>query len=460
MKTLKVSPNGHHLVWEDGEPFFLLADTAWSVAYRATDEELEEYLKDRRAKGFTAIQFLAMPEIQANRDPNGQLPMVDNNPETPNEAYFAHLDSVLDRMDAYGFLPVVAATWGEWVSRGNGPHIFDPQNARIYGEWLGNRYQDRMILWVNGGDVSPIGYEETWRALGQGLKKGSRGRHLVTHHGADCIGDVQATRDRMLIRGSSPFFHSEDWLDVNMYYSGHFWYAPAYRGITRDYQKTPSKPTFDGEPNYENHPAIPDGATGYHSNRRLWDGVTRAHSHLVRTQAYWAMLAGACGHTYGCNEVWAWYDPAKAELQVIAEKYKTHLHWRRALQLPGAAQMGILRHLFESRPWQKLVPDQSMIREGQGKGIEHIRAARSEDGSFAFVYTPAGKPFTVNLEKLQAGMIKAYWYDPRAGTWSYVSNLADSEQTFSPPRSGTIWDWILVLDDAGKGYPTVDVEQK
>src|SRR5207249_3582633 len=43
---LTVSPNGRHLVRQDGAPFFYLGDTAWLIFQRLNHEEVEEYLKD------------------------------------------------------------------------------------------------------------------------------------------------------------------------------------------------------------------------------------------------------------------------------------------------------------------------------------------------------------------------------------------------------------------------------
>jgi len=58
---------------------------------------------------------------------------------------------------------------------------------------------------------------------------------------------------------------------------------------------------------HENHPYHADGSR-YWANPRKWDGKTRGTAALVREQAYWARLAGAAGHTYGCQDLWQFYD--------------------------------------------------------------------------------------------------------------------------------------------------------
>jgi hypothetical protein len=89
-----------------------------------------------------------------------------------------------------------------------------------------------------------------------------------------------------------------------------------------------------------------------------------------------------------------------------------------------------------------------------GDGDAHVRATRDTEGSYAFVYTPLGQPVTVNLEKVAGEKVKAWWYDPRHGTAQEIGvfeKKADLE--FKPPIHGKGNDWVLVLDEASKGFP-------
>jgi hypothetical protein len=52
---LQVSPNGRFLQYADGTPFFYLADTAWMLTNKLTEEEARRLFADRSAKGFTVI---------------------------------------------------------------------------------------------------------------------------------------------------------------------------------------------------------------------------------------------------------------------------------------------------------------------------------------------------------------------------------------------------------------------
>ena len=164
-----------------------------------------------------------------------------------------------------------------------------------------------------------------------------------------------------------------------------------------------------------------------------------------------AALPGAAGHAYGCNDIWQWYDETREPRSYAS------IPWQNALHLPGAFQMGMVGELFESRPWQKLRPDQGLVVAGQGQGEDHIQAACAEDGSFLFAYLTFGNPITVDITRIAGAPVRAHWFDPRRGTWSAIGEYPNTgKQEFVPPHSGGVWDWVLVLDEAVKAYPASD----
>jgi hypothetical protein len=122
-------------------------------------------------------------------------------------------------------------------------------------------------------------------------------------------------------------------------------------------------------------------------------------------------------------------------------------HWRAAMAYEGSRQVGLMRRLFEERPWHKMVPDQSAIASDQGTGTQRVAAARAEDGSFVIAYTPVGKPIDIHMDKLRSSGVKAQWYDPRDGSWNPIGQYPNKGiQEFVPPSRGEKDDWALVLD--------------
>ncbi|MFN2284786.1 MAG: DUF4038 domain-containing protein, partial [Anaerolineae bacterium] len=200
-----------------------------------------------------------------------------------------------------------------------------------------------------------------------------------------------------------------------------------------DYALDPPKPTIDGEPRYENIPV------GFYNADAT--GLRRFDDDDVRQAAYWSILAGACGHTYGNNNIWQMWQPGRQPVIGAC------VPWYEALDHPGAFQMGLMRRFFESRPFQKLVPDQSLILDGPAFGGAKIRAARAVDGSYALVYSPRGAAFTLRQSIVQASRVRISWFDPRYGVEHHLHTTdTPNVQTFTPPTSGRGCDWVLVLE--------------
>jgi len=131
-----------------------------------------------------------------------------------------------------------------------------------------------------------------------------------------------------------------------------------------------------------------------------------------------------------------------------------HHYWYESLDLWGAADMTHVKSLMLSRPYLTRIPDQSVIVSEIGDGDGHVQATRDSQGSYVFVYTPLGQSVTVNLEKLSGGKVKAWWYDPRHGTAQEIGTFDKKDRReFKPPVHGKGNDWVLVLDDASKGFP-------
>jgi hypothetical protein len=67
--------------------------------------------------------------------------------------------------------------------------------------------------------------------------------------------------------------------------------------------------------------------------------------------------------------------------------------WIETLDRPGAFQVGYLKKLIESRSANNRVPDQSIIKVGQGEKGEYATAYRDAGNEYCMVYLPVGKKF-------------------------------------------------------------------
>lgn len=432
--NLSVSPNHRFLQYADGRPFFYLADTAWELFHRLDREEATHYLETRARQGFTVIQAVALAELDGLRAPNayGRLPLLDENPATPDEApggYWEHVDFIVRAANRLGLFIGMLPTWGDkWNQAwGKGPEVFTPDNARAYGRWLGARYRDADLLWILGGDrpVETDAHRAIVESLAAGLREGDGGAHLRTFHPAGG-------------RGSSEWFHDAPWLDFHMRQNGHVAGYPRYAKTREDYDRTPPKPVLDGEPLYEGHPI------DFHP-----DDNGHSVAADVRRPLYWDLFGGACGHTYGHHSVWQMFDPAKSE-----PRNRPLCSWREALDAPGARQMAHARRLLESLPYFTRVPDDSVLVPDPhpsvvpGAGDRRFAATRDADGAYLLVYAPVGVPFQVRLDTLRAPVCRARWMDPRTGEFLDIGRIPAREgpRTFLSPTPGELLDWVLVLE--------------
>ena len=422
---LKVSENGRFLQFDDGTPFFYLGCTAWELFHKLNLEEAEQYLENRREKGFTVIQAVALGELDGLNIPNanGDKPFVNNDPAKPVKNYWEHVDRIIKLAGDKGIFIGLLPTWGDKVDKqwGKGPEIFDTASALTYGKWIGNRYKNSPnIIWILGGDRNCEGEKAPiWIALAEGIKSVDK-NHLMTFHP---WGGIK----------SSACFQNESWLDFNMLQSGHGErYIPNHLQIQADYNLIPVKPCMDGEPCYEDHPINWNPENGWFDDSD------------VRRAAYLAVFSGALGHTYGAHPIWQMKK--SSDVSVSSARH----NWDEVLDLTGAWDMIHLRRLMLSRPYFSRVPDNSLVKSEQASVFNPVVACKGD--GYVFVYLTANRGTEIDLNRLHAEKINAWWYCPRSGK---VIPIKEPElkgtMYFKVPLAGI--DWVLVLDDASREFP-------
>jgi hypothetical protein len=330
---------------------------------------------------------------------------------------------VIDEAAKRGLYMALVPVWGSNVKGG---WVTQPQ-AKKYAAFLAERYKTRSnITWLNGGDIKGSDSLAVWNQIGSTLKQEDPG-HLVTFH----------PRGRFT---SSRWFHQQSWLDFNMFQSGHRNYMQDtskgethygednWRYIQEDLAKKPLKPTLDGEPSYE---GIPYGL--HDTTKPYWN------ANEVRRYAYWSVLAGGAGFTYGHNAVMQFYQPGDARSAYGAKKY-----WREAMTDPGAVQMRYLKELISTVAGTDRKEDQALVINN-GKRYDRIATTRGTD--YALLYTYTGKNIQVKLGKIAGKKITASWFDPCTGEYTEAGSFPNSgTRNFDPPgKPAPGNDWVLIL---------------
>ena len=287
--------------------------------------------------------------------------------------------------------------------------------------FLGRRYRDRPVIWMLGGDQPEHGKSEVFRLQAAGIADGGDGAGLITYHPRG-----QAS--------SSQWFHNAEWCDFNSLQSGHLLDNPNWQMIEHDWSLDPPKPTLDSEPMYENMPQF------------LRDFRPRADAWQVRKQAYWAVFSGACGHTYGCNDVFMFWRPGGPE-----PTFRSQSPLADCPAVAGIAPDGVFAGTDRGRPeYASRIPDNDLIvRIDRAADAGHICATSSADRRLVLCYTSHGHGFTLDVEALPADLLQARWFDPRAGEYQDPFQVPGRAfHTFTPPKTGQGYDWVLRVEPA------------
>ena len=450
---LQVHPLGHTLQTEDGKPFFWLADTAWELVHRLNRHDTIEYLNARSRQGFNVIQTVALAEFDGLNVPNanGHLPLIENDPMRPkvqegeNNDFWDDVDFVIESAKQRGMRVALLPTWGEWVTpRFSKPAIFQTaEQGYAYGHFLGNRYRNlKSIVWILGGDrpadEAPHGIA-VWRAMAEGIADGTNGINL--HDGtADWSTSLISYHS---MSSCSKWFSNEPWLDFycwGTYHSSKDW-RRSFEIAAKDYALSPPKPTLNAEPPYEEHPRDYDSKNGFFD------------SHEIRQSAWWSVMSGAMGHTYGAHPIWQFYNgkPAAKAKVPVPDVAPPRITWEQALQLPVANQMTHLRTLFENVALASFQPDNTWFRYESDTPSEATLTKNQLVGGlgsdFAFVYVPTGETLQVTLGKIGGEQVQANWFDPRTGKTITIGQINNQGTTsFDPPGVPSIGnDWVLCL---------------
>lgn len=458
MDRLRISENRRYFVKEDGTPFTWLADTDWTMPLAMKWDDALYLMQTRKEQGFTVLQIVALdlmgddPEMH---NPVGETAFIDGDVDRPNEKYFEYLDRLLDAAGEIGLYVLLLPVWAHLVVGHDwGGKTFDKtiteENAYAYGRWFGDRYKDRKnVIWCLGGDRMPVDtgvdYRNVWRRLAEGLGRGVTGRELrydcsegweemaITYHPCHEAETGECS--------TMSYWTEEDaWISFIMIQSGHG-IKKNYDIISKEYGRARIMPVWDGEPAYEMMPAAwpIDKNTPFHGS---W---------MVRKRAYWALLAGAFGHTYGHASVWSSIDEKRQSA------FFKHT-WFEGLHSEGAQQIKYLRAFMDDmqpqlgRPCQEILP-----ADNEDAPIDsHLQACVNGQNESVCVYFPSGGCAELDLCRVwEQEEVWLWWYRPCDGKFyadaETVTDTAQRRRTeggrlpVCAPSSGACEDWLLLI---------------
>ena len=437
---LVVSEEGRYLKHEDGTPFFWQGETGWLMPQRLNRDEVSYYLEKCRKAGYNMVQVQVLNSVPSY-NVYGQASHIDGYNFKGIDrkgvyGYWDHMDYIIETAASKGIYIGMVCIWGTPVEKG----MMNTDEAKAYGTFLAERYKDDPnIIWMIGGDIRGDKKTEVWETLATTIRKIDNG-HMMTFH----------PRGRTT---SATWFNDKEWLDFNMFQSGHRRYGQRkgdgdypieenteednWRFVENSQSNTPLKPVIDDEPIYETIPQ------GLHDPDEI-----RWNQHDVRRYAYWSVFAGSFGHSYGHNDIMQFIRPGVIG-SFGADGMKKA--WWNALEDPGFSQMIHLKNLMLAFPFFERIPDQSVIAGKNGERYDRAIATRGKD--YLLVYNYSARPMEVDLSKVSGAKKNVWWYHPANGKLEYVGEF-DSKVTHFQYDCGYMSgnDRVLIAVDSSKDY--------
>ena len=396
---LKIKKN-RYFTDKSGKPFFWHGDTCWKLFWEYTTDEAREYLENRAKIGFNVIQVHLLPHrfYQANR--NGDRPFEkDGDITVLNEAYFKHVDHILEMGAGLGLAFVVSPMWlSGWEQVWH--EFYNESTAPKFAKAVCERLKKHknIVAWIQGGDNDAPELRSAVNLAAEVFKKLTP-NVLQTYHA--------------WTKGGWQFFPDAEWLDFCMAYS----YSTDYIIEQFDDARRLEKPVVLGETHYEGN-----------------DNITAGD---IRRYAYTSAIYGLAGQTYGHKDVWMY----------------TYF-WPDAIHSECSHHMTVLKEFMDSIPWWDLTPAKK--NEVYRFQENPSRILRTDLQRFDYFPTAYNKHLVVSYfydhreffpeEKWLSDEFERFWIDPVSAKRFPLEDPPYWSGHRTPgTNAGGGQDWILVI---------------
>jgi hypothetical protein len=364
----RMSPGGRSLVHADGTPALLVADTAWALPWRATEEQVRVYARDRAAKGFNAVLLMSVqPDMRAvgPRDRSadegfdvGFEDLSSGRLNKLNPGYFQRLDRLLGILVEHGIVPVLQPVFQGFGWKGlevAGTVVPPPEYAR-FCRYLVARYGARPAIYLVGADGA--GTEPQIEAGGREV------------HDTDCYAQPTGIHYRPHARANA--HQNAPWLDFQWCQTGHGGEHVPER-VADMWRERPIKAVGNGEPSYE-QTRTTDLAAGWWQGHEAWSNLC---------------AGSTMGVVYGAANIWQWVqrdgEPGHAPYFLAPGG-----NWQSALDYEGSTYVGLLGRILDGLPTTDMEPDWETFLSPRG-----LRSP----GRLHLVYQDGGQPLRMAQDR-------------------------------------------------------------
>eukprot|EP00958_Prasinococcus_capsulatus_P011130 scaffold1093_cov359-Prasinococcus_capsulatus_cf.AAC.18 len=441
---LKVDEGARHLSKADGTHFGFAADTPWQLLNDLKFEQAVEFISIRIAQGFTTLQMTCLPWIPNDVNAYGQKPFVcDNCYTAPNEAFWSHVDAVLQHMESVGMVAYLVVMWADGYSA-----AVSEQDHYNMGHFVGSRWKGLTnIIWVLGGDNLCCTNKVKFEQMFEGIRDAGRHPASTGRGGLDILQHPDFVRRSGLSQCATKTSSAAGAAPVLVVW------------LTRYAYTSTNKPIVLVETYYEKSQNIDAGD---------WDSLHLPDSAQFRSFPWAARVSGSFGEGYGAWMIWL---EAKDGV------------WQNDINLPGAIhiaqQMRTILHFVDETTlvpendgsWNAPAPiiggscDYPLgTSHWSGKNPSCIFSSISHEQKQAIVYFDPLRDGQYNCATINTAFFPsgatAVWWDPVSELPFSAISLADGQiQTVCPPGASSEADWpgewVLLVNPSGKLPDTI-----
>ena len=420
---LRISENRRYFCHADGTPFFWLGDTHWQMPdHERVDAcnhpehaggacphggQFQHLLADRMARGFNVYQ--TYPNATSEHWWAERFTRID--PARFRAVFDVQMNALADA----GL--VVALGCGHF---NNSTQIPEADLCR-FARYLVARYGAHPVIWItcqemnapeNDGKNNRI---DAWQAVAREIA------------GADGYGHPHSAHQWVLDVATRPLGH-EPWHDWFALQGGHrnsgLTPQARYRGY---YDYRPTRPVIETEAMYEQ---VDCG------------GVNSTDE--ARHSAWKALLCGSPGYTYGGAGIWfiKWdaADPGCAQYNHAIGS------WHEGMNLPGAAQITVLKKFFSAINRTALTPRFQDPAWSEWRDKETSVLATISHQLFVVYFYGATSKGTLKQLDPSASYV-ASWFDPRKGDIVGISaDVRSPTGAWDVPEKPSDEDWVLRIE--------------
>ncbi len=416
-----------HFVYNDGTPFFYLADTHWMMPdferlhqcnYPGCScgNQFKHLADDRIKKGFTVYQTYFWGSRIQKTSAGAEGWWTDDTYTKINPNAF---NSTMDKMIEY------LADNGITVALGFGTHHstvrmynYNIEPMKKFARYCVARYACYPVIWITGQEVNDFDKEayKCWMPVGATVMECDgfnrpNGAHMHA---------VAYETDQIQNLGNQPW---HQWWTVQAGHGGYDLLVSRYyyKGYYND-----KKMFVETESQYED--VYCNGFCGHDASR---------------LSAWQALQSGSGGFTYGATGIWVLSWDQKKEPAMVNYSPDS---WYSGIDRPGSDQVSYMKKFYDYVKWYELEPSFDHTY-GNFDDRNHIAISHKGDDVFVYYFFTKSADTGYFTSLCPNTSYKARLFDTIAGKFIDIDDVVSDKDgkasipTFPAPR-----DWVLLLN--------------